>query len=115
VLNSMKNYLEYKGYIGTVEYSANDDVLFGKIIGINGLISYEGDSVQSLKKDFEEAVDGYLEFCLEKNIEPQKTYKGSFNVRISPELHKNLALYAAMKNQSLNATVEEALIEFIKI
>ena len=115
MLNSMKNYLEYKGYIGTVEYSANDDVLFGKIIGINGLISYEGDSVQSLKKDFEEAVDGYLEFCLEKNIEPQKTYKGSFNVRISPELHKNLALYAAMKNQSLNATVEEALIEFIKI
>ena len=110
----MKNNLEYKGYIGTVEYSANDELLFGKVIGINGLISYEGDSIQSLKQDFEDAVDDYLEMCLEKGIEPQKTYKGSFNIRISPELHKTLALHAAKKNQSLNTTVEEALKEFVR-
>ena len=111
----MKNNLDYKGYIGTVEYSANDDILFGKVIGINGLISYEGDSIQSLKQDFEDAVDSYLEACLEKNIEPQKTYKGSFNVRISPELHKVLAIYAAKKNKSLNSTVEDALKEYVNI
>ena len=110
----MKNNLEYKGYIGSVEYSANDDILFGKVIGINGLISYEGDSIQSLKQDFEKAVDDYLDMCQENNIVPQKTYKGSFNIRISPELHKTLALYAAKKNQSLNATVEKALERFIE-
>ena len=111
----MKNDLEYKGYIGTVEYSADDNILFGKVIGIKSLISYEGDSIASLKQDFEYAVDDYLDLCLERNIEPEKTYKGSFNVRISPELHKNLALYAVRKKKSLNATVEEALKNFIKI
>jgi len=111
----MKSNLEYKGYIGTVEYSANDDILFGEVVGINGLISYEGDSIQSLKKDFEDAVDSYLETCIEKNIDPQKTYKGSFNVRISPELHKTLALYAAKNKQSLNLTVEKALRDYVRI
>ena len=53
----MSNFLEYKDYMGTVEYSAEDDILYGKVIGINGLVSYEGDSIQSLKWDFEEAVD----------------------------------------------------------
>jgi len=109
----LKNNLEYKGYIGTVEYSANDNVLFGKVIGINSLISYEGDSIQSLKKDFEEAVDDYLDTCREKNIEPEKTYKGSFNIRVSPDLHKHLALYAIRNNQSLNTTVEKALSDFV--
>ena len=110
----MNNNLEYKGYIGTVEYSANDGVLCGKVIGINGLISYEGDSIQSLRQDFEEAVDDYLDMCRENNVEPQKTYKGTFNIRISPELHKSLALHAAKKNQSLNATVEKAIEMFIQ-
>ena len=48
----MKDYLEYKGYLGSVEYSAEDDCLFGKVIGIRGLISYEGNSVSELKKDY---------------------------------------------------------------
>ena len=57
------NVLEYKGYTGTVEFSAEDNILFGKVIGIDGLISYEGESVSSLKEDFEAAVDDYLEMC----------------------------------------------------
>lgn len=60
------NVLEYKGYTGTVEFSAEDNILFGKVIGIDGLISYEGESVSSLKEDFEAAVDDYLEMCEEK-------------------------------------------------
>ena len=97
------NVLEYKGYYGTVEYSANDDVLFGKVIGVNGLISYEGDSVQSLKADFEEAVDDYLVACEAEGLAPEKMYKGSFNVRIEPELHRALALFAASHSITLNA------------
>ena len=89
----MNNLLEYKDYLGTVEYSASDKLLYGQVLGINGLVSYEGKSIESLQSDFEEAVDDYLDMCREQGVEPQKTYKGTFNVRISPILHKNLHLY----------------------
>ena len=77
------------------------------------MISYEGESVEGLKEDFEAAVDDYLDLCAEKGLEPEKVYRGSFNVRISPELHKNLVLYAASHGQTLNATVEEAIKHYI--
>lgn len=110
----MNNLLEYKDYYGTVEYSSEDKILYGKVIGINGLISYEGDSIESLQADFEEAVDDYLEMCADEGIEPQKTYKDTFNIRISPALHKTLAQYAASQNKSLNAAVEDAIREYVK-
>jgi len=109
----MKNLMEYKGYCGTVEYSAVDNVLHGSVIGIKGLISYEGNNVFDLKKDFEEAVDDYLEMCSAEGVEPQKVYKGKFNVRVSPELHKALANYSAMHGQTLNSTVEEAIKRYV--
>lgn len=109
----MKNAMEYKGYFGTVEYSETDNILFGSVIGIDSLISYEGSSVDELKSDFEGAVDDYLELCAERGIEPEKTYKGSFNVRISPELHRSLALYSASHNQSLNTSVTAAIERYI--
>ena len=110
----MNNLLEYKDYLGTVEYSSADKILYGQILGINGLVSYEGRSIESLQKDFEEAVDDYLDMCREQGIAPQKTYKGTFNVRISPVLHKNLAAFAASHHKTLNATVEEAIREYVK-
>lgn len=109
----MKNLLEYKGYYGSVEFSNEDEILYGKVQGINSLISYEGDSVNSLRKDFEEAVDGYLEYCSQNDLEPEKLYKGSFNIRIAPELHKKLAIYSFANKSSINATVEEAVEEYL--
>ena len=109
----MNNVLEYKGYYGTVEYSSEDNVLNGKVIGIGSLNSYEGESVQQLKDDFEEAVEDYLAICEEKGIPPEKAYRGSFNVRVSPELHKKLVVYASSLGQTLNATVEEALQQYV--
>jgi predicted HicB family RNase H-like nuclease len=105
----MSDLFEYKGYSGTIEYSDADEVLFGKVLGISGLISYEGDSLRNLRKDFEGAVDDYLEMCADNNEEPQKPYRGTFNVRVSPELHRSLAIYAVSHGQSLNSTVEEAI------
>ena len=110
----MNNVMEYKGYYGSVEYSPTDNILFGKIIGINSLISYEGDSVQTLKQDFQEAVDDYLDMCNEQGVEPEKVYRGSFNIRISPDLHRKISLYAAAKKCSLNSVVEQALQQLAK-
>ena len=79
-----------KGYYGNVEYSREDALLYGKVLGINSLISYEGESVAELQQDFEGAVDDYLEVCAENGTELEKAYKGSFNVRIAPQLHKKV-------------------------
>ena len=109
----MSNVVEYKGYYGTVEFSGEDNLFYGKVIGVNSLISFEGDTVESLKNDFKEAIDDYLALCAEKNIQPEKTYKGSFNVRVSPQLHKTLAIYATSRGQTLNSVVEEAIEHYI--
>lgn len=109
----MSNLLEYKGYYGTVEYSSGDNIIFGKVIGVNSLISYEGESIESLRENFEGALDDYLELCKENGLEPEKLYKGSFNVRISSDLHKNLVLYSEAHGQSLNSTVEEAIKRYV--
>ncbi len=105
----MSNWLSYKNYNGTVEYSKGDDCLFGKVVGVRSLLSYEGESIKELKADFQRVIDEYLADCGERNVEPEQPYKGTFNIRISPELHRNIALYAMEHGKSLNAAVEEAI------
>jgi predicted HicB family RNase H-like nuclease len=105
----MKNYLEYKGYIGTVNFSAEDKIFFGKIQGINDLVTFEGTSVDELAIAFEEGVNDYLETCKALNKNPDKVFKGSFNVRVSQELHQKAALLASKKGLNLNEVVKEAL------
>ena len=109
----MSDLMEYKDFYGTVEYSAVDNVLFGKVLGIKGLISYEGNSLKELKIDFEDAVDDYIKMCAEEGVEPQRAYKGKFNVRVSPEVHKELVLYSAAQGKTLNSTVEEAIRGYV--
>ena len=105
----MNNVMEYKGYVGSVEFSENDGVFYGKVQGIRSLISYEGTNAKELVSDFHGAVDDYLILCEEEGTAPEIAYKGSFNVRISPELHK-AAVIAALRDQtSLNSFVENAI------
>ena len=111
----MSDLLSYKNYNGTVEFSKEDNCLFGKVIGIKSLISYGGASVKELEQDFHNAVDEYLEACKERNIEPEQPYKGTFNVRISPELPRTIAIYAMEHGKSLNAAVEEAIDNMVKL
>lgn len=106
----MNNTIEYKGYIGSVEFSEADGIMFGKVLGIRALISYEGETGKELLSDFHTAVDDYLALCENQGIEPERAYKGSFNIRISPELHKKIALSALHQQISLNSFVENALM-----
>jgi predicted HicB family RNase H-like nuclease len=102
--------LKYKGYSGTVEYSEEDNCLFGRVIGMNtNIISYEGRTVEELKADFESGVDFYLESCKERGIKPQKPYSGSLNIRIPSEIHSKLALKAQMTGRSINAIIKDVL------
>jgi len=111
----MNDTMTYKGYLGQVHYSAEDEVFYGKIDAINDLILFEGKSVRELKKAFQEAVDDYLETCLRMGKEPNKPFKGSFNVRVPSELHRNAAAKAARLGLSLNQFVQKALEEKVAI
>lgn len=105
----MSNTMEYKGYVGSVEFSEEDCIFFGKVMGIRSLLSYEGSTAAELVADFHGAVDDYLTMCETEGREPEKAFKGSFNVRISPDLHKKLVVRANAEQMSLNSYVEQAL------
>lgn len=105
----MKDVLKYKDFIGTVHYSTDDDVFFGKLEGIDDLITFEGNDVDQLKKSFQEAVEDYLEICESLGKAPHKSFKGTFNVRIKPNLHKQAAYKSVELGLSLNQFVEQAI------
>ena len=103
------NILEYKDFIGSLNYTDEDECFYGKIEGINDLVTFEGASVKELKKAFKDAVEDYLELCKELNKEPYKSVKGSFNIRIEPKLHYSAIYTALKKGISLNQFVAEAI------
>jgi predicted HicB family RNase H-like nuclease len=102
--------LKYQDYTATIHYSSDDEVFYGKIIGINDLITFEGTSVAELKEAFQEAIEDYLETCKTLGKSPEKTYKGVFNVRVSSGLHKKAASLALQHHMTLNDFVKTALV-----
>jgi predicted HicB family RNase H-like nuclease len=106
--------MSYKNYNGTVEYSKEDKCLFGKVVGIKSLLMYEGNSVSELEEDFQSVIDDYIADCENRGVQPEQPYKGTFNVRITPELHRNIAIYAMEHGKTLNAAVEEAICRMVE-
>ena len=111
----MKDVLTYKNFIGSVHFSAEDKVFHGKIEGISDLITFEGQTVSELIKAFHEAVNDYLELCKEAGKEPERPFKGSFNVRIPSDLHRKAAKKATIMGISLNQLVQKALEEKVAV
>lgn len=105
----MNDILQYKNYYGSVHFSASDEVFHGKVLGINDLVNFEGTSVKELKAAFEEAVEDYIDTCNEIGKSPDKTYKGTFNVRVPSALHKEASTFAAINNITLNEFVKMAI------
>jgi len=105
----MKNIIEHKGFIGTINFSDEDNVLFGKIEGIDDLVTFEGRSVDELRKSFIEMVDLHIADCEAVGIPIEKSFKGSFNVRLNPELHKKAFRKALKNGLSLNQLVQIAI------
>src|SRR5664280_2078326 len=109
----MSQTLQYRGYDGSVLYSAEDKTLHGRVLGIRDMISYGGMDVRSVEKNFRGAVDEYLAFCAAEGKTPDAPFKGSFNVRIPQDLHQRAALYAEEHDLKLNAVVQQALKEYL--
>lgn len=111
----MKNdILSYKGFETKVEFDSEDMVLHGKILFIDDLVTFEADSVQEVEQSFHEAVEDYIETCRSMGKEPQKPFKGVFDVRIPPETHRMLALCAAQNGVTINQFVCQAIQDKMK-
>ena len=109
------DYLEYKGYKGSVEYSKEDNCLFGKVQGMSkDLITYEGQTLDELRKDFEDGIDSYIEGCKADGVEPTKPYSGKLNLRMSSELHSRVAAFVATTGTTINDFINRAIRNELK-
>lgn len=107
--------LSYKGFLGSVEISRSDNryVIYGKILFINDLVTYETEDLQQIETEFQAAVDDYIETCSTLGIEAHKSFNGSFNVRIGPETHQRLAWFATKNRKKINAVVRNAVEDYL--
>ena len=103
------DYLEYKDYRGSVEYSAEDRCLHGKVAGIDDLITYEANNVDDLEQEFRASVDDYLELCGSLGRKPDRAYPGKVLVRMTEDLHRRLACQAELESKSLNRWIVNEL------
>ncbi|VGO14254.1 hypothetical protein PDESU_02813 [Pontiella desulfatans] len=101
--------MEYKGYIGKVEFDDEANIFHGEVINLRDVVTFQGETVGELREAFKGSVDDYLEFCEDRGESPEKPYSGKFMVRVEPELHKAVAMRAKIEHKSLNAWVHDAL------
>ena len=111
----MDNIMKYKGYWAEIQYSDEDECFYGIIEGLeNDSISFEGENVKKLKKDFKEAIDDYLQMCKETNTEPERQCKGSLNVRLGSELHTKAKMKSIEEHISINELIKNAVANYLK-
>jgi predicted HicB family RNase H-like nuclease len=103
--------MEYKGYIGEVGFDSDAHIFYGEVINTRDVITFQGKSVEDLEKAFQESIDDYITWCTEEGVSPEKPYSGRFNLRISPELHKEVAIIAKKLKMSINNFVEKAVVD----
>jgi predicted HicB family RNase H-like nuclease len=106
--------MEYKGYIGKLEFDSEAGIFHGEVINVRDVITFEGDSVEILSQAFRDSVDDYLEFCASRGEQPEKPFSGKFIVRLSPELHRKAFIKAKMSDKSLNRWVGEVLEDAVE-
>ena len=101
--------MEYKGYIGKVDFDGDGRIFHGEVVGIRDVVTFQGKSVAEIERAFRESADDYLAFCKERGEEPDRPCSGKFVARIDPALHRRVSVLASAAGKSLNALVAEAL------
>lgn len=105
--------MEYKGYLGAVNFDDEDNVFHGRVLGVRDMVTFEGTSVNELRRAFRDSVDDYLEFCASRGEEPNRPFSGEFVMHVRPELHRTICIRAALEDKSLNAWICERLQEWM--
>ncbi len=113
-MSAQQEFFSHKGYFGSAEVSHEDHCLVGQLLYIDDLVMYEGATYEEIERAFQQSVDDYLQFCSEVGKQPQKTYSGSFNVRIGAALHLKAARAALRTGISLNDYVRQAIAQSVE-
>jgi predicted HicB family RNase H-like nuclease len=106
--------IEYKGYIGVIEFDPSNDAFHGRVVGLQDVVTFEGSSPEELRREMAESIEDYLEFCAKVGKDPERPYRGEFLVRTTPELHRAAAAAAEASGKSLNAWIEETIATTVK-
>ena len=106
--------MDYKGYIGNVEYDSAAKIFHGDVINTRDVITFQGTTVRELENAFQDSIDDYIEWCSEEGVSPEKPYSGKFNLRLSPQLHREVAIAAKRLDVSINKFVEKAIEDEIR-
>jgi predicted HicB family RNase H-like nuclease len=101
--------LNYKGYFGHLAYDDEAKIFHGEIINTRTVITFQGESVKEIEQTFKDSIDDYLDWCKERNKEPEKPFSGKFVLRISPRLHREISLHAKENHASINSFIVETL------
>jgi len=101
--------MKYRGYTARIEFDERDSIFWGKVLGIQDSITFEGDTVSKLTEDFHAAIDFYLEDCATQGKSPQKPASGRVLLRVSPELHAAALVKAQSLGKSLNQWAADTL------
>lgn len=103
------NSMTYKGYTARIEYDERDGLFIGRVLGLRDIVSFQGESVETLRDNLVAAVDDYLSDCAERGIEPEKPASGRLMLRIPPEVHGAALVAAQAAGKSLNQWAAETL------
>ncbi|MFT5836587.1 MAG: putative HicB family RNase H-like nuclease [Candidatus Azotimanducaceae bacterium] len=101
--------MEYKGYIGAVQFDEEAEIFHGEVINLRDVITFQADSVEGLKKEFHDSIEDYLDFCKERGEAPEKPFSGKLTLRLQPDLHRKIYIKSRKENKSLNNWITESL------
>ena len=103
--------MQYKGFIGHVVFDDEAEIFHGEVINTKDVITFQGQSVEEIKKEFKESVDDYLDFCSSRNENPDKPFSGKLSLRLDPEIHQKAFVAAKREKKSLNSWIVDSLIQ----
>jgi predicted HicB family RNase H-like nuclease len=107
--------MQYKGYTGRMEVDDEAGIIFGRVIGLRDVITFQGKTVQEARQAFQDSVDDYLEFCAERGEDPERPFSGELVVRVNPDIHQALTSLAETRKTSLDAVVEQVLTDAVAV
>jgi predicted HicB family RNase H-like nuclease len=107
--------IEYKGYLGKIEFDDRANIFHGEVVNIRDVITFQGQSVDELRQAFEDSIEDYIEFCLERGEQPEKPFSGRFTVQLSPEEHRLVILAAAKAGKRIDSWVADVLEQAAQI
>lgn len=101
--------MEYKGYVGKVDFDDEAGIFHGEVINTRDVITFQGTTVDEIRQAFHDSVEDYLEFCKQLGHEPEKPFTGKFMLRLPPDLHRRAYIAARQAGKSLNAWIADSL------